>query len=59
LPTELNDLCAVEPVSFEGYERHALKRAREHADGHAVAAAELLAIGKSTMYRRLAVLQVK
>lgn len=59
LQTESNYFRTEEPVSFEIFEQHALKRAIEQADGNAVAAAELLAVGKSAMYRRLAVHQMK
>jgi DNA-binding NtrC family response regulator len=41
-----------EPVSFLAYERMALQRALAESDGNLVAAAKLLRVGKSTMYRR-------
>jgi len=42
------------PLSLEAYERTALSRALAAADGDARAAARLLGIGRSTLYRKLA-----
>jgi len=42
------------PLSFESYERAVLERALAQARGDAIAAARLLGIGRSTLYRKLA-----
>lgn len=42
-----------EPLSLELYERHALMRAIAMCDGDKLAAARMLKLGKSTMYRKL------
>ena len=42
------------PLSLAAYERAALERALAEADGDASAAARLLGIGRSTLYRKLA-----
>jgi two-component system response regulator HydG len=42
------------PISLDGYERCALERALEENRGDASAAARLLGIGRSTLYRKLA-----
>ena len=42
-----------EAVSLELYERLALERALEEVDGDRLAAARLLNVGKSTLYRKL------
>ncbi|QDU69708.1 sigma 54-interacting transcriptional regulator [Engelhardtia mirabilis] len=42
-----------EPISLESFERKALLRALEHTGGDKLAAARLLKIGKSTLYRKL------
>jgi transcriptional regulator of acetoin/glycerol metabolism len=41
------------PLSLESYERMALQRALAECEGDMLAAAKLLRIGKSTMYRRV------
>lgn len=41
------------PVSFDGYERLAIERALRESDGDKLAAARLLNVGKSTLYRKL------
>jgi DNA-binding NtrC family response regulator len=41
------------PLSLENYERLALQRALAECEGDMLAAAKLLRIGKSTMYRRV------
>jgi two-component system response regulator HydG len=41
------------PVSLDAYERLALERALREADGDKLAAARLLKVGKSTLYRKL------
>ncbi len=47
------DIPAHEPVSLELYEKHALLRAIAQCDGNKLAAAHMLKLGKSTMYRKL------
>jgi transcriptional regulator of acetoin/glycerol metabolism len=42
-----------EPVSLDGYERLAIRRALQEADGDRIGAARLLSVGKSTLYRKL------
>ena len=42
-----------EPVSLDGYERLAIERALRETDGDKLAAARLLNVGKSTLYRKL------
>ncbi|MFT4709529.1 MAG: DNA-binding NtrC family response regulator [Planctomycetota bacterium] len=42
-----------EPVSLDGYEKMALERALEEVGGDKLAAAKLLSVGKSTLYRKL------
>ncbi|MDG1501138.1 MAG: sigma 54-interacting transcriptional regulator [Planctomycetota bacterium] len=42
-----------EPVSLDSYEKMALERALEEAGGDKLAAAKLLNVGKSTLYRKL------
>lgn len=42
-----------EPVSLEMYERFALERALDEVGGDKLAAAKLLNVGKSTLYRKL------
>jgi ActR/RegA family two-component response regulator len=44
-------LAAGEPVSFEAYEKAALVRALDECGGNRLAAARLLKVGKSTLYR--------
>ena len=44
---------ADEPVSLELYERLALERALKESEGDKLAAARLLNVGKSTLYRKL------
>jgi DNA-binding NtrC family response regulator len=41
------------PLSLESYERMAVQRALAECEGNMLAAAKLLRIGKSTMYRRV------
>jgi len=41
------------PVSLDGYERLAIERALRESDGDKLAAARLLNVGKSTLYRKL------
>jgi hypothetical protein len=53
LPLETEFLTTKAPVSLARYERLALERALEEAGNDIVAAARLLKIGKSTMYRKL------
>ena len=50
-PWEINP--EEEPVSLELYERKALLRALEETGGDRLAAAKLLGVGKSTLYRKL------
>jgi len=47
------DIPAHEPVSLELYERSALVRAIAQCHGDKLAAAKMLKLGKSTMYRKL------
>jgi DNA-binding NtrC family response regulator len=47
------DIPANEPVSLGLYERHALMRAIAECEGDKLAAAKMLKLGKSTMYRKL------
>jgi len=47
------DIPAGEPVSLQLYEKHALLRAIAQCEGNKLAAAHLLKLGKSTMYRKL------
>ncbi|MBL8857471.1 MAG: sigma 54-interacting transcriptional regulator [Planctomycetes bacterium] len=47
------DVLEAEPVSFEIYERQALLRAIDESGGDKIAAAKLLGVGKSTLYRKL------
>ena len=42
-----------QPISLEAFERKALLRALEETGGDKLAAARLLKIGKSTLYRKL------
>jgi two-component system response regulator HydG len=42
------------PLSLDAYERCALQRALQEADGDATAAARSLGIGRSTFYRKIA-----
>ncbi|MDZ4772836.1 MAG: sigma 54-interacting transcriptional regulator [Planctomycetota bacterium] len=42
-----------EPLSLDNYEKRALLRAIEESDGDKIAAAKLLGVGKSTLYRKL------
>jgi len=42
-----------DPISLEHYEKKALLRALDHARGDKLAAARLLSVGKSTLYRKL------
>jgi transcriptional regulator of acetoin/glycerol metabolism len=42
------------PTSLDAYERCVLERALEESGGDASAAARLLGIGRSTLYRKLA-----
>jgi two-component system response regulator HydG len=42
-----------EPLSLDNYEKRALLRAIEEAGGDKIAAAKLLGVGKSTLYRKL------
>jgi transcriptional regulator of acetoin/glycerol metabolism len=53
LPLETEFLTTKAPVSLARYEGLALERALEEAGNDIVAAARLLKIGKSTMYRKL------
>ena len=46
---EISDL----PLSLDAYERAALLRALEESGGDVAAAARLLGIGRSTLYRKL------
>jgi transcriptional regulator of acetoin/glycerol metabolism len=53
-PVQDGFLVTDEPVSLDGYERLALERAMEQAGGNPSAAAKLLGVGRSTLYRKLA-----
>jgi two-component system response regulator HydG len=47
------DICEEDPISLELYEKKALMRALNHVGGDKLAAARLLKVGKSTLYRKL------
>ena len=47
------DISDEEPVSLDLYEKKALLRALDECDGDRLAAARLLEVGKSTLYRKL------
>jgi DNA-binding NtrC family response regulator len=47
------DITEEDPVSFDVYERKVLLRALHTVDGDKLAAAKLLNVGKSTLYRKL------
>lgn len=47
------DGLELEPLSLDNYEKRALLRAIEEAGGDKIAAAKLLGVGKSTLYRKL------
>ncbi|MCY2958784.1 MAG: sigma 54-interacting transcriptional regulator [Planctomycetota bacterium] len=53
VPSQPWDVPPHEPVSLELYERLALLRAIAQCDGDKLAAAKILKLGKSTMYRKL------
>lgn len=48
-----------DPISFEVYERKAIMRALACCSGDRLAAARLLGISKSTMYRKLRDLEIE
>jgi DNA-binding NtrC family response regulator len=50
---QLWDIGEDDPISLEFYEKKALLRALDHVDGDKLAAARLLKVGKSTLYRKL------
>ena len=54
LPLERAYVVTDEPVSLEGYERLAIRRALDECAGDKAQAARLLRVGKSTLYRRMA-----
>jgi len=47
------DITDDDPISLDHYEMKVLLRALEHVDGDKLAAARLLNVGKSTLYRKL------
>jgi len=47
------DITEDDPISLELYEKKALLRALDHVGGDKLAAAKLLKVGKSTLYRKL------
>jgi two-component system response regulator HydG len=47
------DITDEDPISLELYERKALLRALDRVGGDRLAAARLLNVGKSTLYRKL------
>lgn len=47
------DITEEDPISLDHYEMKALMRALEHVGGDKLAAARLLKVGKSTLYRKL------
>ncbi len=47
------DIGEEDPISLEFYEKKALLRALDHVGGDKLAAARLLKVGKSTLYRKL------
>ena len=47
------DICDDDPISLDFYEKKALLRALDHVGGDKLAAARLLKVGKSTLYRKL------
>lgn len=47
------DITEEDPINFEVYERKAILRALDTCHGNKIAAAHLLNIGKSTLYRKL------
>jgi two-component system response regulator HydG len=47
------DITDDDPISLDHYEMKVLLRALEHVDGDRLAAARLLNVGKSTLYRKL------
>lgn len=52
-PTFVPESTNGEPVSLDSYEKKALQRAIEETGGDKLAAAKLLGVGKSTLYRKL------
>ena len=47
------DITDEDPIDLELYEKKALLRALNHVGGDKLAAARLLKVGKSTLYRKL------
>ncbi len=47
------DISEDDPISLDFYEKKALLRALDHVSGDKLAAARLLKVGKSTLYRKL------
>ena len=47
------DITDEDPISLDHYEMKVLMRALEHVEGDKLAAARLLKVGKSTLYRKL------
>jgi DNA-binding NtrC family response regulator len=47
------DISEEDPISLDFYEKKALLRALDHVGGDKLAAARLLKVGKSTLYRKL------
>lgn len=47
------DIAEDDPISLDFYEKKALLRALDHVGGDKLAAARLLKVGKSTLYRKL------
>jgi len=47
------DISEDDPISLDFYEKKALLRALDHVGGDKLAAAKLLKVGKSTLYRKL------
>lgn len=48
-----------EPVSLEAYEKHLILSASDQCHGNMLAAARLLRVGKSTLYRKMEALGIR